>query len=83
MFTGFLCYHVAFQIVGGILALAPAHLFLQMQLGESWRLGLIFAVTDSGCISSVLEKELFPGPSGWVASVQELEMFLGQGSRRQ
>ena len=44
MFSGFWCYHVVFQIVGGILALAPAHLFLHMLLGESWWLGPIFAV---------------------------------------
>ena len=28
--AGIWCFHVVFQIVGGILALAPAHLFLQM-----------------------------------------------------
>ena len=46
MFTGFWYYHDTFQVVGGILELAPAYHFLQMQSGESWHLGPIFAVAN-------------------------------------
>ena len=46
--SGIWCCHVAFQVVGGILALTPAHLSLQIQPGESWCLCPVYAVTDSG-----------------------------------
>ena len=55
--------HVAFHVVGGILVVVPAHLFLQMQPGESWRLGPICAVTDSSWILFSAGVDTVPGPS--------------------
>ena len=44
MTTGFWCYHVAFYVVGWILALAPTHLILQLVPALSLPLGPIFEV---------------------------------------
>ena len=48
---GFWLCHVAFQVVGGSLALVPSHLLFQMEPAETWCLSPVFGVTESLSVS--------------------------------
>ena len=84
MITGIWCCHVAFQIIGGILALVPAQLLLQMQPGESLHWSKLCCVILSAspqcrskncslvlwvCVALVLEQELHPIPWSNIHSI--------------
>ena len=72
MTTGFWCYHVAFYVVGWILALAPTHLILQLVPALSLPLGPILEVVVFVFATCSWPTLCFREPCHWGLSLHSL-----------